>query len=216
MPDSLNFASALPRLRRNGYVVLPRFFGAADCALLRFEAQQALHNHATENPYGRAARLYPKDYDQFPGIRGLLIDDLELQHLGHAYWGGRLQWGQETFVCHEYPKEDHARQGYLHFDRRRTFKCFVYLVDTTHANGALRLVPGSHSQGAAWRQNHSAGGVPYSEILNRPGVDFDAEVPDSLSLEEPAGTLIVFDSDILHRGGRVTTGERWVIRTHSR
>ena len=39
---------------------------------------------------------------------------------------------------------------------------------------------------------------------------------DALSIEGPADTLIIFDTDVFHQAGRMHEGERRVMRAHSR
>jgi ectoine hydroxylase-related dioxygenase (phytanoyl-CoA dioxygenase family) len=63
------------------------------------------------------------------------------------------------------------------------------LTDFTEANGATRIIPGSH------RRDHSPDfGAPY----------------DSIAAEMPAGSVLVWHGSLWHGGGANTTGERRV------
>lgn len=103
----------------------------------------------------------------------------------------------------------------LHYDHKRQFKFFLYLTDTTEENGALRVVPGSHK----FTQEQELGnrkkrilpslGEPY-QFAARWATD------EILSVEGKKGTMILFDSDVLHSRGHVHHGERKVMRGHSR
>lgn len=99
----------------------------------------------------------------------------------------------------------------LHFDVRPTFKFFLYLTDTTVDNGAFTVVPGSHLQARKIR-NRLGDDISYkNRHLSRPNVRPELLVP----LEFPAGTLIVFTTELFHKAGIVSSGERRVMRSHS-
>lgn len=65
--------------------------------------------------------------------------------------------------------------------------CMWAITDFTQANGATRIVPGSHK-----RDSHP----PYGEHV------------ESIPAEMPAGSVMLFDSTLWHGGGRNTTDER--------
>lgn len=127
----------------------------------------------------------------------------------------------EIFITHEFTGEKGlARNGYLHFDRIWTFKYFYYLTDVEALNdGPLQVVPKSHRLGTRMRLEQST--KPYEQQKNRIEIDYP-EVYNSLESEitpifGKAGTLIVFNTDIFHMGGKVSDGhERKVCRLHMR
>jgi hypothetical protein len=69
---------------------------------------------------------------------------------------------------------------------------FIYLSDVTEADGPTRLVPLAEGKG-----------VPFSPLYLNFGAMADVEV----AATGPAGTLLIYRSDILHRGSNIT-GER--------
>ena len=130
-----------------------------------------------------------------------------------------------------------GRNGYLHFDRNSSIKFFLYLNDVTEDNGAFYIHPGSHKLGKKLRENAWGSFIPspndslFKKILNKTfGTDFK-NVKNRLELDYPelyepnklipvegkAGTLIVFDSDIFHQGGKINIEdkERIVLRSHN-
>jgi len=62
------------------------------------------------------------------------------------------------------------------------------LTDFTDANGATRIIPGSHR----------ASGPPDPNAL-----------PDSIPAEMPAGSVLVIDGSLWHGGGGNTTADEW-------
>jgi len=130
-----------------------------------------------------------------------------------------------------------ARNAFLHFDRNRSLKFFLYLNDVTEENAAFYIqvksnLIGSKLRKAAWRNMcpypadgfflksvKKIFGMKYSDVKNRIELDYP-DFFDSTKLkpvEAKGGTLIVFDSDLFHKGGQIRKQgmERLVIRMHS-
>lgn len=130
-----------------------------------------------------------------------------------------------------------GRNGYLHFDRNVSLKYFLYLNDVTQENGAFFIQPNSHKLGRDLREKAWGKLIPtpndnlckklflkffakhFRDIKNRIELDY-SELYDSnklIPVEGKAGTLIVFDSDIFHQGGRINKQgmERIVLRMHN-
>ena len=130
-----------------------------------------------------------------------------------------------------------GRNGYLHFDRNASLKYFLYLNDVTRENGAFFIQPNSHILGKKLRQkawgklipkpNDSflkkiiikLFGKPFKDVKNRMELDYPELYDESklIPVEGKAGTLIVFDSDIFHQGGKINKkgAQRIVLRMHN-
>ena len=136
----------------------------------------------------------------------------------------------------KYDKEI-GRNGYLHFDRNRSLKYFIYLNDVTEENGAFFIQPNSHKLGRKLREKAWGSLIPtpndsllkkvnlklfgnsFKNIKNRLELDYPEiyEPKKLFPVEGKAGTLIVFDSDIFHKGGKIHKKglERIVLRMHN-
>ena len=102
----------------------------------------------------------------------------------------------------------------LHFDKLRALKFFLYLTDTTADNGAFSCIPRSHLAAQKRVCRHLGQGRALKDLKNRDLPSFSGK---DVPVEGKAGSLIVFDSDVLHRAGDVKPGLiRRVIRTHCR
>lgn len=121
---------------------------------------------------------------------------------------------QDVFVTHEYKTGLKARNNFLHFDRLRSLKVLVYLTDVNLQNGPFSLVKGSHITGMKFRREF-ASLDNYAEKKNRIDLDYPEIKYDLKPITGPAGTTVVFDSDVFHMGGDVKEGcERLIVRSH--
>ena len=136
----------------------------------------------------------------------------------HSLYTGRPQtYGMNVFATHDYKYNGElARNGWLHFDRHWRLKFFLYLTDIDISSGAFSCSVGSRFAGSvlrekAWQQ------PKYEDVKNRIELDY----PDLIDkfptepVEGKAGTLIVFDTDTFHKGGKCDEGkERLIVRLH--
>jgi hypothetical protein len=144
----------------------------------------------------------------------------------------------KVYSTHDYKFDGTiGRNGYLHFDRNSSLKFFLYLNDVNEDNGAFYIQIGSHKLGKKLREKAWGNFIPlpvdslFKKILNKTfGTNFK-NVKNRLELDYPeffepnklvpvegkAGTLIVFDSDIFHQGGKINIQgkERVVLRSHN-
>ncbi len=129
----------------------------------------------------------------------------------------------DIFLSHDfnsYQDKGLEVNGHLHYDKRQTLKFFLYLTDVDKSTGAFSILPGSRDQGMRWREENSSmnriyTSSKYNVDSHRYGLEFLKN--ETLPIEGPAGTVIAFDSDTLHFGGRVERGrERKVARVHYR
>lgn len=143
------------------------------------------------------------------------------------------------YSTHDYifNKQDLARNGCLHFDRNRSLKFFIYLTDVNKHNGAFYIEPQTHDLGTKLREIAWGGNSPkptdnlfkkaynkffgkkFKDVKNRIEIDYPEyyNPKNLIPVEGKAGTLIVFDSDLFHKGGVIQKSNlsRLVLRMHS-
>ncbi|MEM7600936.1 MAG: phytanoyl-CoA dioxygenase family protein [Verrucomicrobiota bacterium] len=135
-----------------------------------------------------------------------------MQELSDWYWDGRALLNDKIYVMHEVVGTEHIAQE-LHFDVQKTLKFFLYLNDVTAENGAFSCVPGSHRLTREVREK-LGNEISYdNRHLTR---EHPYGVEDIVPVEGPAGSLIVFTTEVWHRAGIVAKGERKVMRGHTR
>ncbi len=103
----------------------------------------------------------------------------------------RLYWDQAVYKKPESPKEFpwHQDNGYTFVEPQQYLTCWVPLVDATVDNGCPWVAPGAHRQGTL---EHWTTPVGYQCLENPEGV---------VSVEAPAGSIVVFSSLTPHRTG---------------
>lgn len=107
----------------------------------------------------------------------------------------------------------------FHFDELRALKFLLYLDDVDEDNGPFEVIPGTHGQGRAVREHEWLRTDSYNQIRNRIFEHYSEEFFYSLfgdfkaslntrraTFTGPAGTIICFDTDVIHRGGPLRPG----------
>jgi len=176
---------------------------------------EAGHYEFGRNYRGTHLRRYPED-----SFIRYVYDSDWMKNL-HSKYSGVGTFGRDVFATHDYiPSESLARNGWLHFDRLWRLKFFICLTDVDESCGAFRCSPKSRATGKKLREGAWGGkkGMRiYEDVKNRIEVDYPElldEYPD-VPVEVSAGSLIVFDTDTFHCGGKVEEGkERLVVRLH--
>jgi ectoine hydroxylase-related dioxygenase (phytanoyl-CoA dioxygenase family) len=217
--ESIHDKSYLDILRKHGVCVIESYIGAKDLSGLRKDFEKALDPKVKKGiqpadySVGRACILHKEEYDHnLLPITSHVFFRNEFQEIADAYLGRKNNLNKEIFVVHDKVGSKHIAND-LHFDVLNTFKFFIYLTDTTEENGAFTCVPGSHVRTSAIRKKLGAKVNHDNRELTRNLPYTDDEV---IPIEGKAGTLILFDTDVFHKAGHVSRGERLVMRGHTR
>lgn len=211
-------AQQLERYQRDGYLVLHDVFSADEVAVLRQELDRVRCDPAltdsgktiTEPESGAVRSVFAihKDNPLFARV----ARDERIAGIARFILGGELYVHQsrmnfkpgftgKEFYWHSDFETWHVEDG---MPRMRALSCSILLTDNEPHNGPLLLIPGSHKHYVrcvgATPENH------YQDSLRKQQFG----VPDDNSLSEmasrygidtalgPAGSVVLFDSNILH------------------
>lgn len=205
-------------LQRYGVVVMPSFLGGTVLDAVRGEAERLLADEKVgviEREYhvGRSISVYREHWapERYPALAALMEMPL-MRDVASAYMGRDCSFNHHFFVTRETTANEPITD--LHYDRLPTLKFFIYLLDTDRVNGAFECVPGSQRIVQEIREYHLRRGV---RVVDLPNLAAPAWLGKPVPMEGPAGTMIVFTTDVFHQGGVVSPGrERWVVRAHTR
>ena len=159
-------------------------------------------------------------YTELSFLKDIIEKDW-MQNLAWKYWPGCSFI--DVFMTHEFKQEKElAANGHLHFDKLNTFKFMFYMTDCDESSGAFTVSPKSHVLGAhlreeSWKQAGypAPGAGRYEAVKNKIIKDYPDLDVKTQPIEAPAGSIIIFDTDLFHKGGIVEEGkERLLIRTH--
>tara|TARA_R110002074_G_scaffold379719_2_gene558052 strand:- start:1126 stop:1806 length:681 start_codon:yes stop_codon:yes gene_type:complete len=216
----MNIEKIYSDIQQNGFSVVENFL--EDVAAVRNEVIKMLDNIEDDSSYkfGKAYRL-PIEEETFienPSIYKVFSQEW-MHHLAMKYLNNQNLYC-EIFASNEYRNNQGLEEnGYLHFDKFHTFKYMLYLTDSNQSSGAFSCIPNTHIDGKLLRQSAWRETSIHENIKNKPlnhykdGCGYTEE--DIVSIAGKAGTLIVFDTDLFHFGGRVEEGEeRLLIRLH--
>jgi len=213
-------ATTLSTLRSDGVFIVEDYIKGSPLDSLRKEVSE-LCNNGNDYGFGKTWRLEGAALlsckHKLPNTFNAFCDEW-LFNLNRNY--KNQNFCQDVFATHDYiPTSSEALEtapnGWLHSDKKNCLKFFIYLTDIDETSGAFYCSPGSISTGYDLRQKMLKENN-YSEKRR-----LEIEFPELVKEYPPepvngkAGTMIVFDTDTFHMGGKVEKGRsRLVVRAH--
>jgi Phytanoyl-CoA dioxygenase (PhyH) len=211
-------SAIMERLRVDGVVLVPGYLDAEAVAQATREAHELFERtppwaHHEDYSIGQSVRMERGDVDgaAFPVIASAFARP-ELEAVVSAFFGAGYIFSRTIYAILDIVGSiTHVQQ--LHYDKMRHLKSFIYLTDVGVENGPFHCLPGSHLLASeAQRENREKFIVPSDADVRRLPAGLAGQGKPVLG---PAGTLILFDSDILHHAGVVTEGARLAVRSLS-
>lgn len=213
-PDAESVVSAI---EHNGVAVVRNYVRGETLDALRGEFHQIM-TEARSGSKGYIAqgkseveRLFRGlDRKRYPVCSQVFYSDF-MNDIARAYHGPHpYELNGQLYLTHD--REVMDFNSAWHLDPSRCLKFMLYLDDTTTENGAMMYAPGSHYQGFFRIMYYRQRGID-----DFPNFLPENEVPkERVSLEGPAGTMLIFEACGIHRAGVLKSGtERRVIRGHT-
>lgn len=238
LPKSATPEDVVNLLKQTGIVRLKEF--TKDHKTIEKELSDVYQSVEVNYQFGKTIRTDHGTWDttKTPFTESFFRRSEWMYKIFEKYQGGppenfqRDLFSSYDFVCHE----GIGPQGWSHFDKIQRLKFFLYVTDVDETCGPLRCAPGSQKvvrelrakeidpeKITRWRFGRfyndpgflkegdwSEGAINGSQN-HYPTVEY--EMKDVVG---KAGTLIVFDSNVIHSGGQVKEGgKRIVARSHS-
>jgi hypothetical protein len=205
-------------LKKNGYVVIPNYLTNEICYKLIFDIKNAEkeypnavwsgHLNADKRIFG--IELLGGGFKEFH-------EDPNLIEIGEKYFGGTLQ-NLQTLAGHITYVEGNegSGEGWHRDGNNFQYKSIVYLSDVGIENGPFQLISKSNGFFQSFIDNL---------YLNKK-VDqtrYSAEEVEKIIIKNPerlktftalAGTLLIVDTSIIHRGCPIKEGERFALTNY--
>jgi hypothetical protein len=207
--------SVLANLERFGVALIPNYLPNTKLEPLRNECFALLKHQEQTSTFlskggSRVARIQKGlDAVKYPLAHKIFSDGF-FNELAREYFSPHpYSLNRQVYITHDVNVMDFSADW--HNDPTRSLKFMLYLMDTTAENGAFMYAPGSHREGYfRLISSQMRGDQPENKLP-------ESEFPLlTVSIEAPAGSLIVFEAAGFHKAGDLTPGrERLVMRGHS-
>jgi hypothetical protein len=212
-------SAILESLHTHGYAVVPGFYDAARCALLRSEIDRIIR----EQPDVVHRDKLDSDLRVFGAERASAaireFHDAPFPIAAGEHYSGRELTCFSTLAGWLSAKAGNLGSGQgwhrdaFHFQ----YKALVYLSDVGPDNGPFQLLDASH-RGARVFFDTIEGGLqraPNSRITDDQADALVSAQPQRLNtFTAPAGTMILFDSSTIHRGSPIVSGTRYALTNY--
>lgn len=216
--SSLNVDSAAKLIKDYGVAVFSGFLNKEDLIKLNDEFDFAFSGPQAgisqiKMDVGRGVILKKEQVEskKYPHTLKTFSSEL-MKNIALRYWEKPFELNKEIYLMNEVVGTKHVAMD-MHFDVLPTFKFFIYLTDTTRENGAFACVPGSQAIAADIRKKVGRD-IPFEQREITRNIPFGED--EVVHVEGKAGTLIIFTTEVFHRAGKVSKGERRVMRGHNR
>lgn len=193
-------------LQRDHIAIAKNCFDDLTIKKLKSEASDALENCGSTYAFGNAIRLYGRNH-KYKTIKNIFLSK-DFQSIAKSYYSCDHKF-ESVFLTHEYKSNKMAPNGYLHADKAHALKFMIYLNDVDLDSGPFTYIPNSKADGIKLRMSGKN-----NQLRNHVGLQHIAK--RATPVLGPAGTLIIFSTDIVHMGGLTNGGERFIARSHWR
>ena len=217
----------------NEYGVVRILSYMEDVSLIKKELLSVYDKMEDNYPYGKAIRSdVPAGWDlsKTPAVSSFFRKSEWMREIATGYQDLKVGFQKDIFSTYDYLDDRGVGpQGWAHFDKLQRFKFFLNVTDVDEYCGPLMVSPKSHRKIKAlkaseptiagvskWRFGRFYGDSGVCEHWDTPQNHYPDIKYDLVPLIGPAGTLVMFDSDTIHKGGSVRLGnKRIVVRSHS-
>ncbi len=208
---------ALLEIQKNGYTVIPNFFDKESCELCikDMDVMYDTKKEFVHNTEYADSRIFGAE-DLSENIRKF-ADDSFLHKIANAYnavptSNGFTLAGRIKAIGHEF-----GSGGSWHRDSYfRQFKSLLYLTDVNVKNGPFQVIHRSHESKQISIDSKNANLESMQCSFNQNIVEkILNENPDRLkTLTGNAGTLVLVDTSIIHRGLPLEDGIRYALTNY--
>lgn len=230
-------AGVLDRVRRHGIAVLPAMLaGRLDDLRAEFDVafekeqaaaqaagggdQQRVRPRFEETGTGRKLTLDrdAKLSDLAPGIHEVFSTAL-FADIARAFLGSPSTINRHVILTDDDTPSEQVLG--FHFDELNALKCYVYLDDIDEHNAPFQVIPGTQAQARMIRQAEWIRADDFRSIRTLIFDEFSDEFFYSIFgmfkglllsrrrvCTAPAGTVLIFDTDMLHSAGPLGQGRR--------
>lgn len=206
-------------LSEHGIVFLPGYLDHAKVIAVKKEALRLLADHPpgtqalSSYPDGNGIRVERQQVSIHCAQLANVFDQPWMREVVKAFFGTQpYVFNYDLNIALDVAGAEYLAHQ-VHYDRMHQLKFFLYLTDTSIANGAFHCLPGSHYHAKkVQRHNRRRLRLPTSLETRLRTPEFTTGL---IPVEGCAGSLMIIDSDIAHCGTKVLQGQRLSVRSRS-
>lgn len=207
----------LETVKKFGACRIPDFLSSDETAALACEVDRLLNENVEGvsvhadlgHTFVKRADAGHLDQKTFAQLQACVFHK-GLKEITESYYGDETNYPAKLFFVHSTGRAEEPVEELpylLHYDRHQFLKFAYYLTDVTENDGPTYVVPGEVHHIREQRLAAIASGD-----LGR-GDNVLEPRGEEVALTGPAGTLIVFDTDVPHRAGQLASNHsRKVLR----
>jgi len=217
-PKKATVEDIINMIKENGLVILPNFLSKVELELFDEEFEKLV------KAKGRGLKTFPLEKGEGVGITRTKLREKDfpstaeffdrpfMHKIVESYVHPTAKLNSKIYVVRDVVGTTTYAND-LHFDVQKCLKFFLYINDVSANNGAFEYAAGTHKWVEELRRSDRAKEITFeNRELSR---ELPYEEDHVISLEAPAGTLFLFDTDMFHRTGTTSMGERKIMRGHT-
>jgi hypothetical protein len=229
-------AEVVSRLRQWGVAMIPNWLEPDTLGALQTEFDDAFASAGGEleqltatgkdlsKKYGRTVTGEHLKYSNGTELRAALPASAPVFNNPFMRTVASGYFGSHTLNRHVILTNDHVAHDQIigyHYDEICALKFLIYLDDVDAENGPFEIIPGTHAQGREIRIREWLRTDEFNALKIRVFEEFSEELfytlfgqfkpflsSRSVAAYAPAGSMLVFDTDTIHRAGLLTENRR--------
>ena len=220
-PDQIDANSIIDKLTTYGVCYIENFFSNNDIFNLNKESADIFSDNSIVPDHLKNDVLHSKNldtnnfnFDNFPTLNKIRSNEL-FKLISKIYFKKNYTFAKKIFLVNSWGKSkknylDDKKLTYVpHTDETHFLKFFIYLTDVSSAEGPLTIAPGTHVKFKKIRHEWIKKNF---NPLTRDKTNYDHE-HEMIPLIGKKGSLIIFDTDCLHKAGDIQNNfSRKIIR----
>jgi hypothetical protein len=211
-------SSVLQELKKYGIVILPDFFNKNDCLTLINEIEKSLKNYPQFINHGHKAdqRIYGCE-NLSKLIKDKFTDIALFKKIGTHFNQSLSRTAFTLAAKMEYKGENLGSGEGWHRDAFfKQFKTIVYLTDTGNDNGPFQYIKKSQKLFSILKDIRTAKLKYMQYRFSQEQIDKILKIsPERLAtVTGRAGTLLIIDTSIIHRGKPIENGSRYALTNY--
>jgi ectoine hydroxylase-related dioxygenase (phytanoyl-CoA dioxygenase family) len=204
-------------LNRDGFLVVNNFLVTDECNIIIEDINKSLEKYKDSiisDKLNSDQRLYGfQKLNQ--KVNNFYLNE-DIKNIGSNYIRGPIENAYVLANRVKFAEQNEGSGGGWHRDNyNKQFKAMIYLTDVNENNGPLEIITGSHGiYKMIIHKKYFTNYFPNTRFKNEEVQKIIHKEKNFKRLTAKAGTLILFDGSLIHRGAPLKTGIRYALTSY--